>query len=271
MQPKQPQKAMSKPTQPKVRNIRQLEIAIIENEANRTSAVRDALFGDDIPIKQLAEHPLDIMTLTTEKRTHLLAGPKISVIADGNVIIRKDVPIRALMATSTKLHDLLHVKPKVTQFRVYGKIDHKSIERLLDIFTTNNVVEAEKIKLTSTHFAQDILLYQACASLGIYYVHVKPLLSALRAETSARPLCVEEVNTILNRVPPTDPLFKHLANDLCHRRFKKEIPDIVAFEKWLGLPSKKVLQNAMVEIDRGHKIRREVYGNGYQKLVGERM
>jgi hypothetical protein len=64
---------------------------------------------------------------------------------------------------------------------------------------------------------------------------------------------MDESNTIVNRIPATDPLMKHFANDLCYRRFRKEISDIVAFEKWLGHDSKKILQKIMMEIDQEHK------------------
>jgi hypothetical protein len=231
----------------------------------RTDAARAALFSGALPSQLIAERPLDVLTLPVEVRAHLLSGPSISVIADGNIVIRSNVPIRALMASSTKLYDLLHVKPKVSQIRVHGKIDHESIERLLDIFTTEAVLETNVIKLVGKNFVKDVLLYQACLSLGIHHVHVKPLLKTLRAEVSTHPLSVEEMNTIVNRIPATDPLFKHLANDLCHRRFRKEIPDIVAFEEWLRYDSKMMLQKTMMEIDKEHKQRRQ----GHEKRQQE--
>jgi hypothetical protein len=92
-------------------------------------------------------------------------------------------------------------------------------------------------------------------------------LNAIRAEVSARLLTVEEMNTIINRIPAFDPLMKHLANDLCHRRFKNEIPDIVAFEKWHGYDSKKKLQKIMMEIDQEHKRRREAHNMRQKKEV----
>lgn len=53
-----------------------------------------------------------------------------------------------------------------------------------------------------------------------------------------------------HRVPPPDLLFRHLANDLYHRRYEKEISDVIATEKWLGKVSRKKLQKVMAEIDR---------------------
>jgi hypothetical protein len=222
----------------------------------RTDAVRAALDLKTSPIGKLAEHSLDITNLSGEDRAHLLSGPTISVLDEYNNVIRKDVPLRAFAASSTKLHDLLQAGREVTKFGVRGKVDHKSIERLLDIFTTNQGIERNTIELKSENFVQDILMYQACNALGIYYIHVKPLLNALRAEVSARSLKIEEMSTIANRVHANDPLLIHLANTLCYRRINKQIPDVEAFEKWLGHASRKHLQVRMVEIDQAHKMRR---------------
>jgi hypothetical protein len=225
----------------------------ISLEKARTAAVRKAFLPKDFPVPQLAEHPVDIITIKKEDRAHLLTGPKISVVADGNVVIRKNIPIRALMASSTKLHDLLQVKRSITQFRIYGKVDKNCIERLLDVFTTEQGLNADKINLVSGSLIKDILMYQACSALGIYSDHSKPLLNALRAQVSVRLLTFDEMNTIINRVRSTDPLFRHLANDLCHRRYKKRIADIPAFEQWLSKSSKRELKNMMMEIDQGKK------------------
>jgi hypothetical protein len=223
----------------------------------RIAAVRKELLPEDFPLMQLAEHPLDVFTLQGRDRTPLLSGPKISVITDGNVVIRKNVPIRALMASSTKLHDLLLIKPKATHFCVYGTVDHKSVESLLNIFTTKGGLKFRQVKLGSSDLVKDVLTYQACLALGVYYTHTKPLLNLLCAEITNRLLKHEEMNTIIKRVPATDPLFKHLANSLCHRRFKKEIADVESFERWLGNDRRKGLQSAMAEIDQQHKKRRE--------------
>jgi hypothetical protein len=227
-----------------------------EAEMARIAALRKELLPEDFPLLQLAEHPLDVFTLQGRDRAPLLSGPKISVITDGNVVIRKNVPIRALIASSTKLHDLLLIKPKATQFRIYGTVDHKSVKSLLDMFTTKAGLKVRQVKLGSRDLVKDVLTYQACLALGIYYTHTKPLLNLLSAEITNRLLTREEMDTIISRVPATDPLFKHLANSLCHRRFKKEIDDIVSFERWLGNDRRKVLQNAMIEIDQQHRKRR---------------
>ncbi|KAH4962412.1 hypothetical protein HBI26_128010 [Parastagonospora nodorum] len=218
-----------------------------------------------------AKLPVNIITLSTEECSRLLSGPKISIVADSNVVVRDNVPQVALMASSTKLIDLMQTKESVTQYRVFGNVDVESIERLLDIFTTKPGLEAKEVRLTGTNFLQDVLLYQACLSLGIYYVYTKPLLDALRREISARLITEEERNAIVNRTRLPDPLFKHIANDLCHRRIKKEFLDIKAFEKWLGHAKKKTLQSAMTSIDQEHEKRREVFRLGKKEELGKNM
>jgi hypothetical protein len=136
----------------------------------RTDFVRTALDLGNSPIGKLAEHSLDLTNLSGEDRAHLLSGPSISVLDEHNNIIRKDVPLRALAASSTKLHDLLQVGREVTKFSVRGKVDHKSIQHLLDIFTTKQGIERNTIELKSENFVQGILMYQACNALGIYYL-----------------------------------------------------------------------------------------------------
>ncbi|CBX91665.1 predicted protein [Plenodomus lingam JN3] len=222
----------------------------------RVKGIKAVVTSDQSTSKMIGEHPMNILTLKSEERQLLLEGPSISIIADGNIIIRKAVPLRALKASCTKVHDLFQVKPRATQFRVYGKINQESVERLLDILSTENLVDVKDIKLElpSMGFVEGVLMYQACLCLGVIYHHTKPLIDVLCAQVTDRLLTTEEMSTIVNRCPPQDPLFRHLANSLCHRRFKKQIPDVVAFEHWLG--KKPALQKAMSEIDQAHKKRR---------------
>jgi hypothetical protein len=224
----------------------------------RAADIERTLFPRDS--SRTAQAPTNILTLYREDRIELLSGPRINIVADGNVIIRKNVPIRALMASSTKLHDLLNVKCLVTQFRVPRNVDRKSIERLLDLLTTGCIVDARTIKLTSRSFFADVLMYQACLALGIDYTHTIPLTRALRAEITARLLTFDEMNAIVECVPATDPLFKHLAHNLWYRRFNREISDILAFEKWLGRYHKRELRSAMIEMDQ----EREKWHNAHE-------
>lgn len=128
---------------------------------------------------------------------------------------------------------------------------------VLDPFTTTSSLEAGEVKLVTSSFEKNILIYQACQALGIVSHQTKPLFTALCAEISTY-LLAEELSLLVKSVCPCDPLFKHLANDLCHRRFKKDIPDFAAFEKWLG--NRKMLQGMMMEIDRAHNKRRQASG-----------
>ncbi|KAI0579439.1 carbonyl reductase family member 4-like [Pyrenophora tritici-repentis] len=68
---------------------------------------------------------------------------------------------------------------------------------------------------------------------------------------------MDEMNAVATRIPNSNPLLKHLANDLCHKRFKKEIPDIVDFEYWLSRNGKEGLKKQMIAIDQEHKKWRE--------------
>lgn len=229
---------------------------MLQFEQRRIDALGSAVLPKHFPVKQIAENSINIHSLNIANRKLLLEGPKTSITADGNITIRNSIPTRALIVSCTEVHDLFHVKPLVTRFRVHGKVDINCIEVLLDTFTTEKGIETNAIKLTSSNFKENILMYQACLALGIMYDHTKPLLNALRAKVTSRLLSTEELNFILIRVPTTDPLLNHLANDLCHRRFKKIVPDIASFEKWLG--KKSVLQNAMMKIDQTYKKRRVV-------------
>ena len=216
---------------------------VLQGNENPIGAVRTVVFPDGTSEKSFVDKML-------------LTGRKISIVGADNTVIRKGVPVRALTASCTKVRDLLHVRPSVTQYRVYGDVDRNSIEKILDTFTTEKGLEAETVTLTSNGLVKDVLLYQACLSLGITLHHTKPLLNAMRSEITARLLTTDELDTIVNRVPVTDLLAKHLASDLCHRRFEKEIPNIAAFEKWLGNKKRQGLQAAMMNIDQAHKKRR---------------
>jgi hypothetical protein len=247
-----PQKTVADATRFRVKTI-------LESEQDRIAAVNAAMhLPKDFPIKKLAEHPIDILTLSTNDRKLLFEGPKISVIADGNVIIRKGVPVRALMASCQRVHDLLHVKPRVTQFRVFGNVDVKCIETLLDAFATDKLLDLKHTNLITDSFEQNVLMYQATLALGINYTYTAPLLNSLRDTISSRLLTTSELNTLVHRIPsPTNPLFRDLVNNLCNRRSKKQIPDLAKFEQWLSCKGKEGLKKVMVEIDTKHPAHRE--------------
>ncbi|KAH8708534.1 hypothetical protein GQ44DRAFT_743117 [Phaeosphaeriaceae sp. PMI808] len=222
---------------------------------SRTSAILTlpGPFSENPPVQQLAKFPVNVMALTPKDHATLLSGPTVRVIADNGVTVGKLIPKHALMASSSKLNEVTKLKPHVVQFRVFGKLDHESLKHLLHLFTTEEGLSTNDFKLTSNNFVKDVLIYQACLALGIYYSHTKPLLNALRAHITAETLTFDEMNTVINRVPSSDPLFKHLANTL------KEIEDIKKIEKWLGRYRRKELQSAMMGIDQENKKRCEVH------------
>ncbi|KAI4936882.1 uncharacterized protein J4E92_001607 [Alternaria infectoria] len=45
--------------------------------------------------------------------------------------------------------------------------------------------------------------------------------------------------------------------ELCRRRFKKQIPDILEFENWLNGKGKEGLKKAMAACDKVHKMTRQ--------------
>jgi hypothetical protein len=247
--------------------------SVIQSEQDRIAAVRAATkLTKGIAVKKLAEHPINVLALSIDDRKLLLEGPKTSIIADGNVIIRKGVPTRALMASCQKVHDTLHVKPRLTQFRVYGKLDLKCIETLLDIFTISTLLDLNDANLTTDSFDKNVLMYQAILALGIHYDHTLPLLNSLRSTISSRLLTTSELDSLTHRISSsTHPLFKHLANDLCHRRFKRQIPDVSKFEQWLSRKGKEGLKKSMIEVDQKHRMHRQAVGRRQCDWRGDRV
>jgi hypothetical protein len=209
----------------------------MSGEEARAQNVRVALALplDDPQNRKLTKQLLDITELNAEDRAHLLLGPKVDVVSDNNMVIRKDVPLRALAASCKDVRDLIEIKRNITQFRVnrkrmYSQVDHKSVERLLDLLTAQNDTEATETKLESDDLISNLLMYQSCITLSVYGDHVVPLLRKLECQVSARLLSVEERKTIINRVRASDPLIEVLAHNLYHNRIKKKIVDIKSLE-----------------------------------------
>ena len=197
---------------------------IIGQEQKRTRVITEAI---DIPesgsLKRIAEHSINVLSLHTKDRKVLLEGPTADVIARG-IVIRKDVALRALIATCQKANDVVQITPQITRFRMHSHADERSIVRLLDVFTTSKLLRLDHVNLVSGNLRNDVLTYQACLVLGIHYTHSAPLLSALCAVVSSRFLSINELDMLVPRFSPTNPLIKHIAQDLCRRRYKKQIP-----------------------------------------------
>lgn len=156
----------------------------------------------------------------------------------------------------------MNVKSRVTEFSVPHDVNHSSVERILDLFTTEKMIGAGTIILASNNFMSDVLMYQACLALGIHYSHTIPLQYSLRAEITSRMLTFEEMNAAVERTPVTDPLFKHPAHNLCHRR---PIGDLAPFQDLLDCKSRAASRNLMAEIDE------ESTGRGVGRMRGDRL
>jgi hypothetical protein len=143
-----------------------------------------------------------------------------------------------------------------------------SIARALSICSTSlppkKMIGAGTIKLASGIFLPDVLIYQACLAFGVYYSHTVPLLYSLRAEITSRVLAFEELDAVVERTPATDPIFKHLAQDLCHRRLKYDIGDFASFQNWLDCKSRAAMRNLMAEMTRST-------GRGVGCMRGDRL
>jgi hypothetical protein len=230
---------------------------IIDQEQKRISTVMEAIGVSEHPsLKRIAEHSINVLTLVTQDHKTLLEGPAVDVIADG-IVIRKSVALRALIASCQKANDVIQIMPGIPQFRIHGHANSERIKDLLDIFTTSKLLDVNRVSLASDNFMKDVLTYQACLALGIHYTHTIPLLNALRAVVSSRPLSTNELDILANRFAPTNPLIKDVAHDLCHRRFKQQICDIEEFESWLNEDSKEGLRTAMAVCFKEHERRRQ--------------
>ncbi|KAI4932538.1 hypothetical protein J4E85_002936 [Alternaria conjuncta] len=216
---------------------------IIGQEQERNRIITEAIgIPESGSLKRIAEHSINVLSLDTKDRKVFLEGPTVDLIARG-IVIRKDVALRALIASCQKANDAVQITPQITRFRIHGHADEGSIKRLLDVFTTSKLLGLDRVDLVSV--------------LGIHYTHSAPLLGTLRALVSSRLLSISELEMLVRRFPPTNPLFKHTAKELCRRRFKKQIPNIAEFENWLNKESQEGLKKTMAACDKVHKMTRQ--------------
>jgi hypothetical protein len=226
-------------------------------EQRRIEAVRRAAWIDDeFPLKQIAECPINVLALDAEQRKLLLIGPTIKVVGEGNVVIRDSVPLRAMLASFQRVHDLIHVKPGLVEIRIQGNMDVVRIKKLLDLFTTDKFL-ALRAKPVTGDFTRDVFMYQAALYLGIHYTHTNALLDSLCATVTSRLLTDDELDVAVSHIATSNPLIKNISNDLCHLRFKKEISNNIVFEEWLDRKCNEELKDLMTEIDEQHKKRRQ--------------
>jgi hypothetical protein len=128
---------------------------------------------------------------------------------------------------------------------------------VLDALTTFHGIggnEVWGVQLAGRPFIEGVYVYQAGRFLGAGE-HVKHIAKHLRGSISEKIITYCELDTILKCVPASDALFKHVANDLAHRRYKKTIPDIEEFETFLE--TRQALKKAMKKIDAENQVRRD--------------
>ena len=122
---------------------------IIRQEQERNRNVTEAIgIPESESLKRIAEHSINVLTLAAKDRKLLLEGPTVDVIAHG-IVIRKDVALRALIASCQKANDVVQITPQITQFRMHAHADERSIERLLDVFTTSKLLGLDRVDLVS--------------------------------------------------------------------------------------------------------------------------
>ncbi|KAF1833478.1 hypothetical protein BDW02DRAFT_623615, partial [Decorospora gaudefroyi] len=176
-----------------------------------------------------AEHPINVLNLDPTQGAQLLEGPKIDIVTDDNYIIREAVPIRALMVSCLKVHDLLDVKPRPAKSCIFGTLDIESVEALLVIFTTDKLLQTNEVNLVTSDFIKDIIMYKISVAFGICHAHTRSLLRSLCDTIQSRLLTRDELDSVVPGLPASGQLFKHHANHLSYQCFKGQIPDILGF------------------------------------------
>jgi hypothetical protein len=238
---------------------------ISKAEAKKAKAAAKKTQEFDISSKELFDcivpglhsGTVDITSLSLAQRLALLEGPTISLFV-GNVLIRKNVPKRALMAVSAKVNDFIRKDPSRGIFHFPDStVDISAVREVLDALTTFHGIggyEVSGVQLAGRPFIEGVYIYQAGRFLGAGE-HVKHIAKRLCVSISEKIIAYCELDTILKCVPASDGLFKHVANDLAHRRYKKTIPEIKEFETFLE--TRQALKKAMEKIDAEHQVRRE--------------
>ncbi|KAF2875729.1 hypothetical protein BDV95DRAFT_654614 [Massariosphaeria phaeospora] len=202
---------------------------------------------------------LDVTTMSKETRRSLLEGPTISVFV-GGALIRKKVPILALGATSSHFKEALQGANNLPEQIDLPNFDFRSVKIVLNALTTEAGIGGDDCVPidAGANFVADYRIYQVCLGFGAEK-ESKNALDRMRDTITARMLSHEEIGIVLEGVTTEnceqDALFMHLAHNLCHRRFKKQIPNIGTFEKYLT--KRPVLKEATLQIDHMHKAKRD--------------
>lgn len=159
------------------------------------------------------------------------------------------------MATAENVNDFVHEDPRNATISLpAGSVDTHALKLVLDALTTSYGIGGTNVWPVSLgrSFMESVYIYQAGHVIGAGK-HVEHIAKHLRFCISKNLPTYGELDTILKCVPTTDSLFKHLANDLAHRRHKNSIPDTKGFEAFLE--KRQVLKKEMEKIDARHQAR----------------
>ena len=224
---------------------------------DRTNAAMDSLLDPKVPIQQTLHSTIDIRAYPADLRKGLLAGPVVTIVR--NKIPIAQVPKRAFMATSEFGHKAILENPAAKEIAlpssaarldakalstVFGWLSPKCIgQNVRPISQGQNTVEACKILHVATVLGMRMYTAHICAYFHAYINDQAVLLG------------YQELTALLAAIDSKDPLFKHLAKDLSHRRHAKMIPDPEDFAKYLK--TQPALASAMDAIDEKHNKERK--------------
>ena len=178
-------------------------------------------------------------------RLLLLEGPKVCISVGMKVVI-PEVTLRALSAVSKTAHKHFTKRPNYYELNLpFGSVDKKALEHVIhwlkDVCSTANTYVIPHGRT----FTQNVLIYKVCRVLGINS-NIGHILNAIRDEITTRLLEYKEIHAIVTNLTPSDPVFIHLAHNLTHKRYLKEIPDSECFQAYLS--EHPELEKLMAEI-----------------------
>ncbi|KAH6633556.1 hypothetical protein C7974DRAFT_174235 [Boeremia exigua] len=234
------------PKKPKADTLKFLQPVVYKPKAEKMRKEEDTI------IDALAR--AGVLKALQPKKKARSAPRKLTVsIIDGHTgrMITKYVPIHRLISISSRAAEFLNPRPTVTEYKIYGKYNFSVLANVINSITLSHDLPI------AADLPSNLLTYEACLRLGINFTHafVKPLLAAINVQISSTLTDAEILTFVTYRISAVDPVFTHMANVLCHRRFTGSIGDVPSFEKMVA--KKVVLQEVMVQIDQSHKERRK--------------
>lgn len=196
-------------------------------------------------ISRIDDGSTKVKDLTKQEIKELFAGPTIAIYASGRVWMMHAYK-RALMAVSSRARTALMSNPALTSIQFDKCGADAGVKVLKAIMST-----LPHIRLPLGHsFVECVKIYQAANAIGVEE-YTNEQLRLLRKTVSNRLLSYAELDAVLQFLSSSDPVFTHVAHNLAHRRFLKQIPDTEAFEAYLEEHSS--LQTAMATIDKNNR------------------